>query len=376
MNNKKKFLFVTGTRADFGKIKSIIKKFEDPFECFIFVTGMHLVKKYGYTVNEIYLTCKKSSIYKFDNQSSADNLDNILSKTIDGFSKFLKKIKPDLVIIHGDRIETLASAISCSVNNYLVAHIEGGELSGSIDEHIRHAVSKLSHLHFVSNQDAKKKLLKMGENKKSIFVVGSPDFDLMKENMMPPFVDVKKKYNFNYNKYAISILHPVTINKNTQADYIKYFKALIDSKLNYLIIYPNNDPGNELIIKLIKKKLFNRKNFKILPSMRFEYFLRVLKNADFIIGNSSAGIREAPYFGLPSINVGDRQQDRFSSKSIKNIKFNSQEIGKNIKLMSGKKYKRNKYFGNSDSSEKIFKTVNKKLFWKTSLQKKFYVYDM
>ena len=349
MNSKKKFLFVTGTRADFGKIKSIIKKFEGTFECFIFVTGMHLIKKYGYTVNEIYFTFKKSSIYRFDNQSSKNDLDIILSKTINGFSKYLKKIKPDLVIIHGDRIETLASAISCSVNNYLVAHIEGGELSGSIDEHIRHAVSKLSHLHFVSNREAEKKLLKMGENKKSIFVVGSPDFDVMKENMMPPMVDVKKRYNFEYNKYAISILHPVTINKNTEGDYIKYFKALIYSKLNYLVIYPNNDPGNQLIIELIKKYLLKRKNFKILPSMRFEYFLRVLKNADFIIGNSSAGIREAPYFGLPSINVGDRQQDRFFSKSIKNTKFNSQMILKNIKLLNGKKYKINKYFGNSDS---------------------------
>ena len=260
--------------------------------------------------------------------------------------------------------------------NFLVAHIEGGELSGSIDEHIRHAVSKLCHLHFVSNKDAKKKLLNMGENKRSIYVVGSPDFDMMKENILPKIQEVRNQYNFTFKDYAISILHPVTINKNTKSDYSKYFNALIKSKLNYLVIYPNNDPGNDLIIRLINKFLSKNSRFKILPSMRFEFFLRILKNSKFIIGNSSAGIREAPYFGLPAINVGNRQQGRFMSKSIKNVNFNTHEIKKIIKLLNGKKYEKNKYFGSSDSSEKIFKTVNDKLFWKTSLQKKFYIYDI
>ena len=376
INNKKTFLFVTGTRADFGKIKSIINKFEDHFECYIFVTGMHLVKKYGYTVNEILLTCRKSKIYKFNNQSLSNNLDTIFSKTVNGFSKYLKKIKPDLVIVHGDRIETLAAAITCSVNNYLVAHIEGGELSGSIDEPIRHAVSKLCHLHFVSNNDARQKLLNMGENQKHIFVVGSPDFDMMKDSALPKIEEVKTKYNIIFDNYAVSILHPVTINKNTKKEYTKYFNSLIDSNLNYLIIYPNNDPGNDVIISLIKKLLKNKKQFKILPSMRFEYFLRVLKNSIFIIGNSSAGIREAPYFGLGTINVGDRQNGRFNSKSIKNVNFNSKNIASAIKLIKGKKYTKNYYFGNSGSSKKILKTVNSKFFWKTSLQKKFYTYDM
>lgn len=216
----------------------------------------------------------------------------------------------------------------------------------------------------------------MGENKKNIFVVGSPDFDMMKDSALPKIEEVKIKYNINFDDYAVSILHPVTINKNTKKEYTKYFNTLTESNLNYLIIYPNNDPGSNIIISLIKKLLKNKKQFKILPSMRFEYFLRVLKNSNFIIGNSSAGIREAPYFGIGTINVGDRQNGRFKSKSIKNVNFDSKKIASAIKLIKGRKYPKNNYFGDSSSAKKILKTVNSKLFWKTSLQKKFYTYDM
>ena len=154
----KKIVFLSGTRADFGKIKKIIKNLKKKkFDVNIFVTGMHLEKKFGYTVNEIIKSFPKTKIFKYKNLSSFNNFqDKVLAKTIYGFSKYINKIKPDLIIIHGDRVETLAAAIVGSLNNYLVAHIEGGERTGTIDEHIRHSVSKLSHLHFVSNLDAKK----------------------------------------------------------------------------------------------------------------------------------------------------------------------------------------------------------------------------
>ena len=145
MSVKKKIIFITGTRADYGKIKNLIKtlKCTKKFEVHIFVTGMHLLKKYGFTKNIIIKkeNKKKSKIFLFKNQSYEDKLDIILSNTINGFSKFLKKIKPDMVFIHGDRVETLAAAISSSFNNFLTCHIEGGELTGTIDEHIRHSVT-------------------------------------------------------------------------------------------------------------------------------------------------------------------------------------------------------------------------------------------
>ena len=157
----KKIVFISGTRADYGKIKSIIKiLIKNKFKIKIFVTGMHLVKKFGETHHEIAENFSNKRIFKFKNYKPNQSLDIILANTVKGFSKFIKKEKPDLVIAHGDRVETLAAAISASFNNILVGHIEGGEISGSIDEHIRHSVSKLSHLHFVSTKRAAIRLKK------------------------------------------------------------------------------------------------------------------------------------------------------------------------------------------------------------------------
>lgn len=183
---KKKLIFLTGTRADFGKLKSLIKVTQqsDVFDVHIFVTGMHLDEKYGYTVNEVYKSGFKN-IHKFVNHKGVTSMDETLAKTIQGFSKFVKKQKPDLIIVHGDRVEALAGAIVGSLNNFLVAHIEGGEVSGTIDELIRHSVSKLSHVHLVSNPKAKKRLVQMGELKSSVYVIGSPDLDLMNPEFLP-----------------------------------------------------------------------------------------------------------------------------------------------------------------------------------------------
>ena len=152
MSKLKKILFLTGTRADFGKIKSLISILDtsQEFEVFVFVTGMHLQKEYGYTLIEIE-RCNFKNVHTFENHTHETTMDLTLAKTIEGLSSYCKQVSPDLIVVHGDRIETLAGAIVGSLNNILVAHIEGGELSGTVDELIRHSVSKLSHIHFVSN---------------------------------------------------------------------------------------------------------------------------------------------------------------------------------------------------------------------------------
>ena len=152
----KKIVFLTGTRADFGKIKSLIQVLEnqDDLQAHIFVTGMHMLEEYGYTLIEVE-RCGFKNISTFNNHTHEATMDLTLAKTISGFSTFIKTINPDLIVIHGDRVEALAGAIVGSLNNILVAHIEGGELSGTIDELIRHATSKMSHIHFVANEKAK-----------------------------------------------------------------------------------------------------------------------------------------------------------------------------------------------------------------------------
>jgi UDP-N-acetylglucosamine 2-epimerase (hydrolysing) len=292
----KRIVFLTGTRADFGKLKSLIEVTlnSTDFEVHIFATGMHILSKYGNTVHEIE-KCGYPNIYKYINQVPEMGMDLILARTIEGLSGFCQEIKPDLIVIHGDRIEALAGAMVGSLNNILVAHIEGGEVSGTIDELIRHAVSKMSHVHFVANEIAKRRLVQMGEMPDSIFVIGSPDIDLMLSSKLPDISTAKKYYDITFSDYGILIFHPTTTElDHIEADASAVVQALGESDLNYIVIYPNNDPGSHSIFQAYEK-LAQRPRFRLFPSVRFEYFLTLLKNAKVIVGNRSSGIREAPY---------------------------------------------------------------------------------
>ena len=372
---KKKIVLITGTRADFGKIKSVIQKLLDSnFDIKIFITGMHLDKKYGFTYNEVKKNFPTKILHKFINYSRGESQDIILANTINGFNKLLNKFKPNLVIVHGDRIEALAGAISASLNNFLTMHIEGGELTGTIDEHLRHSISKLSHLHIVTNLIAKRRLIKkLGENPKSIFVCGSPDIDIMKKSTLPSINDVKRRYSIPFKDYAIILFHPVTTELGNIKNYTNLLiRNCIKSNKKFVVIYPNNDPGNQEILRLYNLRIKKNKNFKLLKSMRFEYFLTLLKNSRLIIGNSSAGIIEAPVYGIPTINLGSRQNNRANqTKSIANIDFTSVKLHQKINYLYGKKYKKRSIFGDGSSAKKIINILKSKNIWNTSVQKIF-----
>lgn len=371
---KKKVVFITGTRAEYGKLKLLINLFQNKknISSFIFVTGMHMLKTYGYTYSHIIdENKKKSKIYLYNNNKTNKTQDQILADTIHGFSKFILKIKPDLVVVHGDRVEALAASISASINNFVCMHIEGGEISGTIDEHIRHAVSKFSHIHLVANNDAKIILKRLGEDLKNVHVVGSSDIDIMKSKKLPSLDSVKKRYKIKFSNYSIGIFHPETTKINLIKNMTRvYSKVLEKSQKNYVLIYPNNDPGNKTIIDKLKKITQDKKKFILIKSMRFEYFLTLLKNSDFIIGNSSVGIREAPFYGIPTIDIGERQKFRGNSISIKNFPFNEKKILNYIKKLN-KKFNSSKYYGAGNSISKISKIINKPTFWKTKIQKHF-----
>ena len=372
MKIKRKIVFLTGTRADFGKLRPLIEivNNSNEFECHIFVTGMHTLSRYDFTYREVEKRGYKN-VFVFTNQNDFENTDIILANTIKGFSNFVNKISPDMIVIHGDRLEALAGAIVGSFNNILVSHIEGGELTGTIDESIRHAVSKLSHIHFVSNEYAKKRLVQMGEIEKRIFVIGSPDIDIMVKKDLPTKEGLKKYYDMQFEKYAILIFHPVT----TELDDLEnqtneLVSGAIDSKRNYVIIYPNNDPGSEIILN-VYKKLENNANFRIYPSLRFEYFLTLLKNADFIIGNSSSGIIEAEIYSVPTINVGTRQKNRSSNESIMNVESKKEKILDSISKVDGKEIKSSFSFGDGKSTKRFFDVILSEKIWDVSIQKQF-----
>jgi UDP-N-acetylglucosamine 2-epimerase (hydrolysing) len=369
----KKILFLTGTRADFGKIKSLIQILEKDqnFVPYIAVTGMHLQKEYGYTLIEIE-RCGFKNIHTFSNHTHETTMDLTLAKTIEGLSAYVKECQPDLIIVHGDRVETLAGAIVGSLNNILVAHIEGGEISGTVDELIRHSVSKLCHIHFVSNEQAAKRLIQMGELSSSIFTIGSPDVDIMFSENLPDLETAKKYYDIGFDNFAIAMFHPVTTEAKYMMEYAANFtQALLNDNHNYVVIYPNNDLGSKAILDAYQQ-LKDNPRFRIFPSLRFEYFLTLLKNAQFIIGNSSAGIREAPYYGIPIINIGTRQQNRAIHSEIINVDYSVEAISNALKIVDDHKVNLEKEdFGAGNSAGLFLNSLKNQDIWQLNHQKQF-----
>lgn len=372
MDNKK-VLFITGTRADFGKLKPLIEKtISAPgIDTYIFATGMHTLEKYGRTINEIY-KCGYRNIFECMNQRTGDPMDLVLANTIEGLSRYIHESHPDMLVIHGDRVEALAGAIVGALNNILVAHIEGGEVSGTIDESIRHSVSKLSHLHFVANEESRTRLVQLGENTDCIHIIGSPDIDIMLSDKLPSIAEVKQHYQIFFDSYAIVLLHPVTTETDSLMDQARAFvDALIESNKNYVVIFPNNDEGCEVIHQEYKR-LRSRENIKLFPSLRFESFLQLMKQSDFIIGNSSAGVREAPVYAVPSIDVGSRQQNRFKCDTITHADFTLDSILSAINTAtSSSRQEPTLHFGSGNSAQLFYDILISDDAWNTSKQKVF-----
>ena len=372
---KKRILFITGTRADFGKLKPLISGLDkiDDFEVHLFVTGMHMLKRHGYTYLEVY-KCgfQNINVFLFQNHVSnySTEMDLILASTIQGLGNYIREFRPDMIVVHGDRVEALAGAIVGSINNILTAHIEGGELSGTVDELIRHSVSKLSHLHFVANEEAFKRLVQMGENPDSIYEIGSPDIDIMLSNELPEFEETADRYKIPFDDYNILIYHPVTTEiKKIKKNISEVIEAVIKSDKNYIVIEPNNDTGSDVILEAYEELRDNPK-FRIFPSIRFEHFLTLLKNAECIIGNSSVGIREAPVYGIPTINIGTRQNKRFKHSSIVDVNEDSHKIINALNSIP-ENIEQSLYFGQGNSADLFIKNLLNPILWDTSYQKGF-----
>jgi UDP-N-acetylglucosamine 2-epimerase (hydrolysing) len=372
----RRILFLTGTRADYGKLKPLMRAVEDAaeFECQIFVTGMHTLKKYGYTAIEVSKDGFTNQ-FVYMNQHHQQPMEEILANTITGLSRYLHENRPDLLVVHGDRVEALAGAIVGSINNVPVAHIEGGEKSGTIDEHIRHAVTKMSHIHFVCNEEAKRRLIQMGEDDNHIYDIGSPDIDVMlDEAALPSLSNVIKRYEIPFSNYGILLYHPVTTDLDNLDRYVKNLVSAVKlSGRNFIVIYPNNDEGS-LIIQSAYNELLKDCHFKIFPSIKFEYFLSLLKHCEMIIGNSSAGIREAPVYGVPSINVGNRQSGRAASRFVRNVNHDVTEIRDaicNARRFDDEIDTLVSSYGRGDSVSGFLSAIADPAFWDVNIQKAF-----
>ncbi len=370
----RKILFITGTRADYGKIKSLIQGIEasKDMEAYVFVSGMHLLKTYGNTYREV-LKDGYKNVYVAYGLINSGNMSYDLGDVVCQLTGYVQNIRPDMIVIHGDRIDALAGAMVGALNNIRVAHIEGGELSGTIDESIRHAISKFAHVHFVCNEEAKRRLMQLGESEHQIYVIGSPDIDIMLSSHLPTFEEARERYEIPFEKYGILMYHPVTTEYEIIGKHVEELvNAVKESGRNYIVIYPNNDLGSEVILNAYRT-LEDETRYRLYPSTRFEYFLTLLKNADFMIGNSSAGVRETSIYGIPAIDVGTRQKGRYSteySQNIQHVSEDKDEILQAIEHIEDFR-KQGALFGKGNSTKQFLEIVHDKNIWEHGIQKVF-----
>lgn len=375
---KKKILFLTGTRADYGKMKSLMRVLDDSpsFDVYIFVCGMHLLPQFGNTYEEV-LRDHYDNVYVAYGLTPTRNSSVNLGNTIAHLSGYVENIQPDMIVVHGDRMDALAGAVVGALHNIVVGHIEGGELSGTIDESIRHAVSKFAHVHFVCTEEARNRLIQLGEERERIFIIGSPDIDIMMSDNLPSLNEAKKRYDIDFDKYGIVMYHPVTTEYDVLGEHIRaVVDGLIESGKKCVVVFPNNDLGSDIILNEYKR-LQGNSNFRIFPSLRFEHFLTILKNSEFIIGNSSAGIRESGIYGIPAIDIGTRQEGRYSVATTKNI----QHVDENVEEIKQALDKVDMFrlsshiFGNGDSTKEFYRILSNEHFWEIDIQKHFVDYD-
>ena len=374
----RKIFIVTERRADFSRFKPILKLIQKSkkLEYILVVTGNHLQKEYGYSIKEIKKEkFKISETFQMFAKNKEDNGSEMaigLGVAVQKLSKILNKYKPDIILSGFDIGANLAVTIAGAHMNIAVAHIQGGEVSGTIDESIRHAMSKFAHYHFVANNDAKRRLIRMGEIKKNIYSVGCPSIDTLIEEKKCSNKYIKERFKIDLDKkFLILIQHPVTSELNSDDQIKKTLKAIKKIDIDKLIIYPNNDAGSKKIIKVIEST-----NLKITKTLNLQEYKTILSNASLLIGNSSSGIHEAATFKVPVINIGTRQSGRLKPSNVITAKYNANDIRKKINYVLNdklfiKKLKNLKNpYGDGKSAKRIIKLLSKIDISNKNLQKK------
>jgi GDP/UDP-N,N'-diacetylbacillosamine 2-epimerase (hydrolysing) len=377
----KKIVVVTGTRADYGIYVPLLEKIEkDPdLELGLLVTGMHLSPIYGYTINEIKAD-KYNIIGTVDillQRSTSANMARSIGLGIMGMTQILETNQPDLVFVLGDRGEMLAAALAASHLNIPVAHLHGGEVSGSIDESVRHAISKLSHIHFPATAKSAERLKKMGEDEWRIHQVGALRLDTILNTSLPAFEDVRDRYGLNFiekNNYFLLVYHPVTTEVHSLKDQIKnVLDALIKHQKQIICILPNSDYGTEEIAA-VYNQYKQHPNIKFIENFNHLDYLTVLKHSLALIGNSSSGIIEAASFHVPVLNIGNRQKGRERSGNVVDVTTDLEGIEKGIKQVLSEPFRQSvskvsNVYGDGKASGRIIEIIKKLTIDDTILNK-------
>ena len=375
----RKLLFVTTTRADFGKLLPLMDGASKAGHAVsILCTGQHYRAHLGDTHRHVQSVAKERgwTIFPYYLEELATQTARVanVAEMVAGASVLFG---PDLVVIHGDRAEAFGAAQGAHLANQRLAHVEGGEVTGSYDETFRHCITKLSHLHLVANDVARARVEQLGEPPGSIFVIGSPDMDVL-FGTLPPLSAVQERYGFEFEAgdYGILLYHPLPAldYKTQRAAAMAVASCVKATERNWLVLYGNDEPGHA-VVNTVVCALEKRGVRRLLPSMRHEFFLSALRSSSVLVGNSSAGIREAPALGTPSVNVGTRQNGRGWGLELPSLmqatEGDTREIGKAIETCWGRRFKSSKQFGDGEAAGRFVKIVGGKAMWKVPLQKEF-----
>ncbi len=330
---------VTGTRAEFGLLRPLIEAIRDDgqFVLQLIVTGMHLSAEFGYTISEI-----EKSGFKVDKKVecllSSDSAVGV-SKTIGlatiGFADAYEDLQPDLLVVLGDRTEILAAVIAGTVANIPIAHLHGGETTeGAYDEAIRHAITKFSHLHFTSTEAYRRRVIQLGENPEMVYNVGAIGLDSIKNLKLLNREEFEASIDFKLNKKNVLVTyHPVTLEKESPAETFGNLLNVLDTlnDTNIIFTHANSDKNgrviNQMILDYVQKNEDKAVEFKSLGQLRY---LSALQYVDVVVGNSSSGIIEVPYFNKATINIGDRQKGRECPQSVLQVGNTFEDIKKAI----------------------------------------------
>ncbi len=380
-----KICFVTGSRADYGLMGHLMKYFKKDINCNlqVIVTGSHLSKKQGFTYKEI-LKDKFKINKRINLQLDKEKTENIslaMSKALKNFNNVFKNLKPDLLVLLGDRYEIFCAATAAHINNLKICHLHGGELTrGSLDDAFRHSITKMSDYHFVSNIKYAKRIKQLGEDPKKIFNVGGFGVDIIKKISLLNKSKIERKLKIKLGKKNILVTYhpeniPTKINIKNFKEILKALKLFKDMKIIFTKSNVDKDGNkiNSMIIDYVKK---NRNNSYFFSSIGYQNYLSILKISDVCLGNSSSGLLEAPTFKKPTINIGYRQLDRLKATSVIDTIPEYKNIYQNINKAMNSKFQKvvkktvNPY-GNGGASLRTYRII-KKINLKDTKIKKFF----
>jgi GDP/UDP-N,N'-diacetylbacillosamine 2-epimerase (hydrolysing) len=360
----RKIAVVTGTRAEYGPLRLLMKAIEKSKELKLIplITGMHLLPEYGNTYKLVEKEFSQS--IKIPMSLEGDTLKDMafyLSSGIKNFATYFSKNPPDIVVVTGDRSEQLAAALAALYLNIPIAHINGGDVSGgTIDESIRHAITKIAHIHLAHTKTNAERIRKMGEEKNRVYVTGTLAVEAILKTKLKSRNEIFSAYNLDPLKTTFLVVqHPITLLKDKGYSEMKeLFLALNILTEQTILVYPNCDAGGKKFITLIEKHR-NRKYLHIFKNLPHEDYLSFMKSVDVLIGNSSSGIVEAPTLKTPVINIGDRQRGRERSNNILDVKPTKEDIIKSVHyVLSNKEFQRRvkncvNVFGGGNASKEI-----------------------